>query len=98
MRILLFLTSHTTGFAGRRREYIEVRSGQGLGARQAISERNAAAAAFEVETRLEYLQKKTQVKKIGVLHDPSPYANAQKAAAEKEAKDYGLIDRVIAEH
>src|SRR5262245_34973114 len=45
---------------------------------------------FEVETRLEYLQKKTQIKKIGILHDPSPYANAQKAAAEKEAKDYGL--------
>lgn len=45
---------------------------------------------FEVETRLEYIQKKTQIKKIGVLHDPSPYANAQKAAAEKEAKDYGL--------
>jgi len=45
---------------------------------------------FEVETRLEYLQKHTQVKKIGVLHDPSPYANAQKAAAEKEAEDYGL--------
>src|SRR5438270_10904136 len=45
---------------------------------------------FEVETRLEYLQKKTQVKKIGVLHDPSPYANAQRAAAEKEAKDFGL--------
>ena len=45
---------------------------------------------FEVVTRLEYLQKKTQVKKIGVLHDPSPYANAQKAAAEKEAKDFGL--------
>jgi branched-chain amino acid transport system substrate-binding protein len=45
---------------------------------------------FEVETRLEYLQKRTQITKIGVLHDPSPYANAQKAAAEKEAKDYGL--------
>ena len=30
------------------------------------------------------------MKKIGVLHDPSPYANAQKAAAEKEAKDFGL--------
>lgn len=45
---------------------------------------------FEVETRLEYIQKKTQIRKIGVLHDPSPYANAQKAAAEKEAKDYGL--------
>jgi ABC-type branched-subunit amino acid transport system substrate-binding protein len=45
---------------------------------------------FEVETRLEYIQKRTQIRKIGVLHDPSPYANAQKAAAEKEAKDYGL--------
>src|SRR3954467_2664719 len=45
---------------------------------------------FEIETRLEYLKSKTQIKKIGVLHDPSPYANAQKAAAEKEAKDYGL--------
>jgi len=45
---------------------------------------------FEVITRLEYLQKHTQAKKIGVLHDPSPYANAQKAAAEKEAKDFGL--------
>ena len=45
---------------------------------------------FEVETRLEYLKSKTQIRKIGVLHDPSPYANAQRAAAEKEAKDYGL--------
>jgi branched-chain amino acid transport system substrate-binding protein len=45
---------------------------------------------FEVETRLEYLKNKTTIKKIGVLHDPSPYANAQSAAAEKEAGDYGL--------
>jgi branched-chain amino acid transport system substrate-binding protein len=45
---------------------------------------------FEVETRLEYIQKKTDIKKIGVLHDPSPYANAQKAAALAEAKNYGL--------
>ena len=45
---------------------------------------------FEVVTRLEYLKNKTQVKKIGVLHDPSPYANPQKKAAEKEAKDFGL--------
>jgi branched-chain amino acid transport system substrate-binding protein len=45
---------------------------------------------FEVETRLEYLKNKTTIKKIGVLHDPSPYANAQSAAAEKEAADYGL--------
>src|SRR4029450_12196358 len=53
---------------------------------------------FEVVTRLEYLQKKTQVKKIGVLHDPSPYANAQKAAAEKEAKDFGLEIVVIEQY
>src|SRR5262249_48747238 len=45
---------------------------------------------FEVETRLAYLKNSTQVKKIGVLHDPSPYANAQKAAAEKEAPQFGL--------
>ena len=45
---------------------------------------------FEVETRLAYLKNKTNIKQIGVLHDPSPYANAQSAAAEKEASDYGL--------
>jgi branched-chain amino acid transport system substrate-binding protein len=45
---------------------------------------------FEVETRLDYLKNKTAIEKIGVLHDPSPYANAQSAAAEKEAADYGL--------
>ena len=45
---------------------------------------------FEIETRLDYLKNKTAIKKIGVLHDPSPYANAQSAAAEKEAASYGL--------
>ena len=45
---------------------------------------------FEVETRLAYLKDKTQVKKIGVLHDPTPYANLQKQAAEKSAASYGL--------
>ncbi len=45
---------------------------------------------FEVETRLDYIKNKTAIKKIGVLHDPSPYANAQSAAAEKEASSYGL--------
>ena len=47
-------------------------------------------AAMEVAKRLEYLKEKTQIKKIGVLHDPTPYANVQKAAAEKNAADYGL--------
>lgn len=45
---------------------------------------------FEVETRLEYLKNRTQIKKIGVLHDPSPYANLQKNVAEKIAGNYGL--------
>ena len=30
-------------------------------------------AGFEVSTRLAYLKEKTHVKKVGVLHDPSPY-------------------------
>src|SRR5580704_8104686 len=47
-------------------------------------------AAMEVEKRLAYLKEKTKVKKFGVLHDPSPYAGLQKAAAEKLAGDYGL--------
>jgi len=47
-------------------------------------------AAMEVEKRLEYLKAKTQIKKIGVLHDPTPYAGLQKAAAEKLAPSYGL--------
>src|SRR6478752_4201526 len=47
-------------------------------------------AGFEVSTRLQYLKEKTQIKKIGVLHDPSPYAVLQKNIAEKTAADYGL--------
>src|ERR1700704_5948830 len=47
-------------------------------------------AGFEVATRLEYLKEKTQIKKIGMLHDPSPYAVLQKNIAEKTAADYGL--------
>jgi ABC-type branched-subunit amino acid transport system substrate-binding protein len=45
---------------------------------------------FEVETRLAYLKDKTQIRKIGVLHDPSPYANLQKQAAERSAAGYGI--------
>jgi len=49
---------------------------------------------FEVVTRLEYLKNKTQVKKIGVLHDPSPYAVLQKNIAEKTAAEHGkTMDR-----
>jgi len=47
-------------------------------------------ARFEVETRLQYLKDKTDIRKVGVLHDPSPYANLQKDVAVKIAKDYGI--------
>jgi ABC-type branched-subunit amino acid transport system substrate-binding protein len=47
-------------------------------------------ARFEVERRLEYLRDNTQIRKIGVLHDPSPYANLQKGVAEKSAAAYGI--------
>jgi len=47
-------------------------------------------ARFEIEKRFEYLRDNTKVKKIGVLHDPSPYARLQKEAAEKSAAAYGL--------
>lgn len=47
-------------------------------------------ARFEVERRLEYLRDNTQIRKVGVLHDPSPYANLQKAVAEKSAATYGI--------
>ena len=47
-------------------------------------------AGFEVATRFDYLKSKTQVRKLGVLHDPSPYAVLQKNIAEKTASNYGL--------
>ncbi|MCO5081070.1 MAG: ABC transporter substrate-binding protein [Rhizobiaceae bacterium] len=47
-------------------------------------------AGFEVEKRLEYLRDKTQVRKVGVLHDPTPYALLQKDVAQKVAAKYGI--------
>lgn len=49
-----------------------------------------APALFEVVTRYEYLQKHTRVKKVGVLHDPTPYANVQKNVAAAQAEKFGL--------
>ncbi|POR55575.1 ABC transporter substrate-binding protein [Bosea psychrotolerans] len=47
-------------------------------------------AGFEVDKRLEFLKEKTQIRKIAVLHDPTPYANLQKTVAERNAAKYGL--------
>jgi len=46
--------------------------------------------AFEVETRLAYLQKHTKITKIGVIHDQSPYANLQMNSAKEQAAKFGL--------
>jgi branched-chain amino acid transport system substrate-binding protein len=49
-----------------------------------------APAGFEVATRFEYLQKHTKLRKVGVLHDPTPYANIQKNVATAQAEKFGL--------
>ncbi|MFA5664159.1 ABC transporter substrate-binding protein [Castellaniella sp.] len=47
-------------------------------------------AGFEVEKRLEYIKDATDIRKVGILHDPSPYANLQKNVALEAAEKYGL--------
>ena len=45
---------------------------------------------FEVESRYRYLKEKTDIRKVGILHDPSPYANLMKGLGEKLAADFGI--------
>ena len=45
---------------------------------------------FEIESRYRYLKEKTDIRKVGILHDPSPYANLMKGLGEKMAADFGL--------
>jgi branched-chain amino acid transport system substrate-binding protein len=49
-----------------------------------------APPRFEVESRYQYLKEKTQVRKIGILHDPTPYALLTKDIGAKIAADFGL--------
>lgn len=57
-----------------------------------------APPRFEVETRFQYLKDKTQIRKIGILHDPSPYATLQKNIAVKIAADYGIEVPVVEQY
>jgi branched-chain amino acid transport system substrate-binding protein len=57
-----------------------------------------APPRFEVETRFEYLKNRTEIRKVGVLHDPSPYATIQKDIAVKIAPEYGLEVSVVEQH
>jgi ABC-type branched-subunit amino acid transport system substrate-binding protein len=45
---------------------------------------------FEVDVRYDYLKNKTQVRKIGLLADPSPYSMLMRGIAEKAAQEFGL--------
>jgi branched-chain amino acid transport system substrate-binding protein len=45
---------------------------------------------FEVDARYEYLKSKTDIRKVGILADPSPYSLLMRGLAEKDAAEYGL--------
>lgn len=45
---------------------------------------------FEVALRFEYLKNKTKIRNVGLLYDPSPFADLQRKIAEKVAPEYGL--------
>jgi branched-chain amino acid transport system substrate-binding protein len=46
---------------------------------------------FEVNTRYEYLRNKTEIRKVGVIYDQSPYANLLLKAANDEAATYSMM-------
>ncbi|WP_102960153.1 ABC transporter substrate-binding protein [Mangrovicella endophytica] len=45
---------------------------------------------FEVEPRYQYLKDKTDVRKVGLLYDPTPYALLMKGLAEELAANFGI--------
>ncbi|MDB5534094.1 MAG: Extracellular ligand-binding receptor [Hyphomicrobiales bacterium] len=45
---------------------------------------------YEVDTRYQYLKDKTQIRKVGILSDPSPYSMLMRGLAEKGAEEFGI--------
>jgi len=45
---------------------------------------------YEVDTRYQYLKEKTQIRKVGILSDPSPYSMLMRGLAEKGAEEFGI--------
>jgi ABC-type branched-subunit amino acid transport system substrate-binding protein len=45
---------------------------------------------FEVDARYEYLKTRTDIRKVGILSDPSPYSMLMRGLAEKGAAEFGL--------
>jgi ABC-type branched-subunit amino acid transport system substrate-binding protein len=50
---------------------------------------------FEIETRYRYLKEKTAIRKVGIIHDPTPYANMMKDLGVKIAADFGIEVTVV---
>ena len=46
--------------------------------------------AFEVELRYSYLRDRTQIRKVGVIYDQSPYANLLMKSAMDQAAKFGM--------
>lgn len=46
--------------------------------------------SFEVETRLRYLRDKTQIRKVGVIYDQSPYASLLMNSAKEQASKFDM--------
>jgi branched-chain amino acid transport system substrate-binding protein len=57
-----------------------------------------APPRFEVESRYAWLKANTQIRKVGVMHDPSPYANLQKDIAVKAASEFGIEPVVVEQY
>jgi len=49
-----------------------------------------APPKFEMESRYRYLKEKTEIRKIGLLYDPTPYALMMKDLGVEIAKEFGL--------
>lgn len=49
-----------------------------------------APPRFEIEARYRYLKERTNIRKVGLLHDPTPYALLMKGLGEELAKNFGL--------
>ncbi|ABD85693.1 ABC transporter substrate-binding protein [Rhodopseudomonas palustris] len=45
---------------------------------------------FEVDARYQYLKEKTDIRKVGILSDPSPYSLLMRDLAVKGAEEFGL--------
>lgn len=45
---------------------------------------------FEIESRLRYLKDKTDIRKVGIIHDPTPYAVLMRNLAPKVAEEVGI--------